>query len=701
MKKLHTAGYLLGAALLLTACGGGEPSSSTLEQKSAAAAEALSVQAPTETDTLNAASMHSSNAFTLTADNSRKSESKSATSSDVARNPQRLPSASQTIKLGDAPSEAIAKRNLFNSKSSASNSSSNGMKTKLHQTGFGRPIAATSEAAALRQLMAWTTLSSGNAFGTVRFESTDAAGIRLGLLIKSLPDGAMVRVAAASATSAVQFSGAMINQAIAANVAADGDTASARTYWLPMVEGSSADLEIELPAGTSADQVLISVPSLMHMMESAAQASLKSYSTKTDCPSRTPDAMCSTPLPPAANAVAAMDFTVPGKSGTYACTGTLLADKGATQQPYFLTAQHCISSQTSASSLATYWFYRTTGCDTGVVSSSARKLVGGAALLFTRSDLTPNASNPIGTDTSFLKLNGTPPAGAMFAGWSSQRMAISPSVSLTGLHHPIGNDTYLDTLRQSTGTVTNMARVSGYYNNDPDYPYVETTSFTTRPMYSVTWSKGITESGSSGSGLFLNASSSNPQVVGQLWGGSSSCSAAQSAPDIYGRFDLAYQDGLINWLNPGYKMVFRFFNTSNGAHFFTATVDERDSVRSTLPNLSYEAPVFSVASAPGSGLSPVYRFYNTRNGAHFYTMDESERANVQATAPWYTLEGVAWYARPASNPGNGSIPVYRFFVKSLGTHLYTIDASERDSIIANLSANYTYEGIAYQAWAAN
>ena len=47
-------------------------------------------------------------------------------------------------------------------------------------------------------------------------------------------------------------------------------------------------------------------------------------------------------------------------------SGTLLADRDtSTTVPYFLTANHCVSSQAAASTIQSYWFYRATACDSG------------------------------------------------------------------------------------------------------------------------------------------------------------------------------------------------------------------------------------------------------------------------------------------------------------------------------------------------
>ncbi|AOW11977.1 hypothetical protein LPB72_02685 [Hydrogenophaga crassostreae] len=140
--------------------------------------------------------------------------------------------------------------------------------------------------------------------------------------------------------------------------------------------------------------------------------------------------------------------------------------------------------------------------------------------------------------------------------------------------------------------------------------------------------------------------------------------------------------------------VYRFFNGSTGAHFFTTSTTERDNVVNTLsPPFSLEGEAFSVASAFSPGLSQVHRFYNTHSGVHFYTISESERANVVATLPHFSYEGVAYHASQVA--GAGLIPFYRFYVPSKGFHFYTAKESEKDSIIANLAATYTYEGIGY------
>lgn len=138
--------------------------------------------------------------------------------------------------------------------------------------------------------------------------------------------------------------------------------------------------------------------------------------------------------------------------------------------------------------------------------------------------------------------------------------------------------------------------------------------------------------------------------------------------------------------------VFRFFNSRTNAHFFTTSPSERDTVRSTLPFMSFEGIAFQASGASVPGLSQVHRFYNTQTGVHFYTISEAERAHVTANLPQFTYEGVAYHA--STLEGTGYVPLYRFFYASKGFHFYTNSLAERDQIVATLP-QYQFEGIGY------
>lgn len=681
--KLHFSGWLLGAALILSACGGGSSTTDAVVKSSASASEISPEQAAAETLRKR---FHDTDAFVFLPDPVQKLAAIDPGIRKIASK-QKVGSAleqSAKIDLGSVPSSELSLRDQNNQKNAVNGGG------KAYQISVNRTIAVTAFAKSFSSMLTWSTQPNGNSLGTTSFSSTGAAGIRLGLLITSLPDNALVRTSGSDDSSTLEITGAYINQAVAANVSADGSSDNARTYWLPMTSGAMSTLAIELPAGIAVNNVLIAVPSLSHALQMAPQAAIAALSPKSDCPGINPDATCSVPLPPVANAVATYDFLKNGIG--YVCNGTLIADKSLSGTPYFLTANHCVSDQTTATTMTSHWFYRSSACNSGLVNPGTVDTYGGATLRYTKSSVTGIIRNPVGTDTTLVSLNAAPPSGVMFVGWTNNQQAVNPAVSLAALHNPLGS-----VLRQSTGAITSMSFINAAGN-----AYIATSldKSTAYPMYVVNWSSGIVEKGSSGSGLFLDGATSNPKIVGQLSGGSSSCTAP-TEPDAYGRFDIAYQDGMINWLNPGYRMVFRFYNTINSTHFYSADINERNQVRSTLSHLTYEGPAFSVAPAATTGLSPVYRFFNAQTGAHFYTISESEKLSVQANLPAYQLEGIAWYARTSSDATTGTIPVFRFYQKIRGTHFYTVSPEERDSVIAKLSSTYSYEGVAYYAWTAN
>ena len=139
--------------------------------------------------------------------------------------------------------------------------------------------------------------------------------------------------------------------------------------------------------------------------------------------------------------------------------------------------------------------------------------------------------------------------------------------------------------------------------------------------------------------------------------------------------------------------VYRFYNSQTGAHFYTTSEAEKNSILATLPQFHLDGVAFYGANTFSPGLSPVYRFYNTQTGVHFYTISETEKNNILATLPQFHLDGPAYHASQVA--GAGLTPLFRFYVPSRGFHFYTASEAEKNSIVANLSSVYSYEGPAY------
>lgn len=90
--------------------------------------------------------------------------------------------------------------------------------------------------------------------------------------------------------------------------------------------------------------------------------------------------------------------------------------------------------------------------------------------------------------------------------------------------------------------------------------------------------------------------------------------------------------------------VRRFYNMTNGAHFWSAGGEECANVLATWPGIyRYEGIAWTIDASRVS--NPLYRAYNTANGAHFYTTSYAEFAGL----PWYFIkEGPSFYFPPAS-----------------------------------------------------
>ncbi|MBJ2162654.1 trypsin-like peptidase domain-containing protein [Acidovorax sp. IB03] len=547
--------------------------------------------------------------------------------------------------------------------------------------GQARDVQATKSAAAMQSLWQWKNTAVGGKVAAISFNAEGAYGLRLGVLVKQLPGSATVRVYTQSAPDKVfQISGQAILQLIERNQAAGDQSDAARTWWTPDTGEGEATLEVELPPGVAASALDIAVPQLSHIFENLSLPTAQEYQEQVEAAkinesaSCNLDATCYSNNAQERNSVARMLFTQGG--GSYLCTGTLMNDTQTSFKPYFLTANHCFSTQTVASTLETRWFYRSPTCNSGTLQASSVRRTGGAQLLYASGN----------TDTAFMLLNDTPPTGVWFAGWSANTVASGTSV--VGLHHPSG-----DLLKISFGTI------NGQSNCQPTTGGGFQCSGTSGNYYRVTWSQGTTEGGSSGSAIFRDG-----YVVGTLYGGGATCTN-RSASDFYGRFDVAFNAAIKTWLNPattpaptpagGRAAVYRFYNTITGTHFFTVSAAERDFIIRTYPQFNYENVAFYAYADAANGRSPIFRFYNNATGTHFFSASVAERDFVIATYPQFQYENISWYGQATS--GSGTSPIYRFYNPTSGAHFYTISAAERDFVIQTYK-DFQYEGPMYYAW---
>jgi len=174
----------------------------------------------------------------------------------------------------------------------------------------------------------------------------------------------------------------------------------------------------------------------------------------------------------------------------YTCSGGLLADTDpATQIPYFLTANHCLSS--SNSSLETFFHYKTDSCNGTCPDSLA---TGGTPPPASTVGFTVVATGS-GGDFTLGTLNEPPPADTAYLGWNNAPIASSDGARLYRISNPnFGPQAYSEHVVD-----TNSPQCTGWPRGER--------------IYSVD-QIGATMGGSSGSPVVNSAG----EVVGQLSG---------------------------------------------------------------------------------------------------------------------------------------------------------------------------------------
>ncbi len=369
----------------------------------------------------------------------------------------------------------------------------------------------------------WTLVGEGRV-NQFKVQTPGALTMRVLLRFESLDPRAELRVSGTSGAIVVTSA-----TAIFSSLNEDGN------YWTAITEGDVQSIEVFLPP-SAAGLPTIRVEAAIHDFASIKDSFKSATQLKGASGACNVDAICPTPTQGYVNArsaVAHMQFAANcGDGGALAsciCTGTLLNDTdSATQVPYFYSANHCISTQSQANTLTTYWGYQNAFCGGADMPRSQATAVfagpdgSGATLLYASQSM----------DALLLRLRGTPPPGAYFSGWD--RLAIGGSVPVTIIHHPRGDPKKVTQGQTLASPFTFRADMGAFF-------------------ITAAYSSGVTEGGSSGSGIF-SQSGGEYFLRGGLLGGPSSCATAgdinnPSNLDYYSRFDLAFPF-MKNWLEP-------------------------------------------------------------------------------------------------------------------------------------------------------
>lgn len=163
--------------------------------------------------------------------------------------------------------------------------------------------------------------------------------------------------------------------------------------------------------------------------------------------------------------------------------------------------------------------------------------------------------------------------------------------------------------------------------------------------------------------------------------------------------DCAWVDQVV-W-TPGNQSaaapIYRFYSPVFKGHFFTASEGEKNRIITTLAHdWRYEGVAYYAMLGQTTGTAPLYRFWSDRYKGHFFTVSAGERDRIINTLSHdWRYEGIAYHVYPAATAG--TLPVHRFWSPRYKHHFYTISTGEKDRIIATLSHDWRYEGVAFHA----
>lgn len=353
----------------------------------------------------------------------------------------------------------------------------------------------------------WETLADGRQMWRVRIRSAGATSLNFGFTQWLMPEGAALRVYAPEGAD-------LRGPYTAAN------NNAARQLWTPIVRGDEAVIELVVPSRLRAATTLLlgRVNHGFRGFGAKAQGQAKSGSCNIDV--ACPDAAG---WDDEIRSVAR--YTV---AGALLCTGQLVNNTAQDFTPYFLSAAHCLSGAAAATTVY-YFNYETSTCG-GTPDGALDQTVIGAAMV-----ATSGTSTAAGSDFVLLRLLQAPPAsyGVHYAGWD--RRDVAPR-GVTGIHHPSGDE----------------KRISFDFDPLTITAYLEDGGTGVTHLRVGDWDRGVTEGGSSGSGIW----NSDHRLVGTLSGGYSSCEAPND-PDWYGRFHQHWSAGftplnsVATWLDPG------------------------------------------------------------------------------------------------------------------------------------------------------
>lgn len=345
----------------------------------------------------------------------------------------------------------------------------------------------------------WEQLDDGSWSWRTRIYSSGAQTLNLHFSQFNLPEGASLMLYDPTGS------------AIAGPYTRESQTADGQ-LWTSVVNGDTVIAEVRTPAVVK-DQIRVQVAEVNHGYRDLAKSGVGQFGQSGSCET---NVACPAGDPYRSNQARALALIT--IKGAYLCSGQLINNVRRDNTPYFLTAYHCGITKSTAGSVVFYWNYQSSTCTPSNEPSSNQSQSGAT---FVAGDST--------SDFTLIKTAQQPSSSynLYLAGWNAGSAAPQ---SGGVIHHPEGDVTkvsiYNTPASKQDGATLCLDNVLG----------AVCTNSRKVNVWEVRYSQGVTEGGSSGSALY----DQNGLIVGQLSGGSTSCTSSSNASDIYGRLNAAW-----------------------------------------------------------------------------------------------------------------------------------------------------------------
>jgi len=363
----------------------------------------------------------------------------------------------------------------------------------------------------------WEQLTNGRLW-RLRMVSAGATDLNLGFTSYWLPEGATLYLIAASQD---YYQGPYTSE----------HNAEHGQLWTAVVPGEAAVLELFVPNGVQQDPTLVlgqvntGYRDLFNLRKDGSIPKGDTCEIDVVCP-------VAAPWTNEIRSVACISI-----GGVGFCSATLIMDAAGDFRPFLLTANHCEISPGNAASVVAYWNFQSSTC--GAHGTGLPDIVKDPKAWSQTTSGSSFRAAKVDVDFCLIELTRTPNSSyaVYYSGWDRSGMAPGSAV---GIHHPNAEGKCISFSDGGLTTTDNC---------------IDTGGSSTGTHWRVPWgSQGVTEPGSSGSGIWDVASH---ELVGTLSGGNSYCGADPTDLwDCYGKFSLAWNIGntaaerLRDWLDP-------------------------------------------------------------------------------------------------------------------------------------------------------